>query len=389
MSSRWVRGPLVFSSGVVSTAAGDYVMTNEAGLTLNKASGAATAVTLPPSPVLGQCVFVKDGKGDAATNNITVSGAAAATIDGQASHVINANYACAVYQFNGTEWGLFAIVDTSTTGTGQFNAIIGTDSSLGITGQAGTGTGGNGGAVAVAGGAATAGTTTTAGGIGGALTRAAAAGGAKTGTGAAAGGAGGSITDTTGAGGNTASSSTNAGGAGGTYSVTTGNGGNATAGTGNGGQAGSVVLAAGTGGTSAGGSAGIDGCVIVRGLTFARKISAPAAKTTTTTLTVAELLGGLITANQGGAGAATYTLPTGTLMQAALPTDFTTGDSFDFSIVNISTNAAEDVTVAGDTGMTAVGNMTIASNAAVTDQAWGTFRVRKTGSNAFSFYRIG
>lgn len=148
-------------------------------------------------------------------------------------------------------------------------------------------------------------------------------------------------------------------------------------------------MSAGTGGTSAGGTAGVDGVVIVRGLTFCRKIAAPAAKTTTATLTAAELLGGLITANQGAAGAATYTTPTGTQVQAALPTDFATGDSFDFSIVNISTNAAEDVTVAGDTGMTAVGNMTIASNAAVGDQAWGTFRVRKTGNNAFSFYRIG
>src|SRR5574341_156151 len=105
-----------------------------------------------------------------------------------------------------------------------------------------------------------------------------------------------------------------------------------------------------------------------------RKQAAPAAKTTTTTLTAAEIIAGLLTANQGGAGAATYTMPLGTDLETALLALFpglSNDDSFDFTIVNISTNATEDVTVAGNTGTTAVGNMTIASNAAVTDQAWG------------------
>ena len=120
--------------------------------------------------------------------------------------------------------------------------------------------------------------------------------------------------------------------------------------------------------------------------------AAPAAKTTTTTLTAAEIMAGLLTANQGAAGAATYTLPLGSDLETALLVahpGLATNDSFDFTIVNISTNAAEDVTVAGNTGTTAVGNMTIASNAAVTDQAWGTFRVRRTGANTYSVYRIG
>ena len=123
-----------------------------------------------------------------------------------------------------------------------------------------------------------------------------------------------------------------------------------------------------------------------------RKQAAAAAKTTSTTLTAAEIMAGLITANQGAAGAATYTLPLGADLETALIAVFpglANDDSFDFTIVNISTNAAEDVTVAGDTGMTAVGNLTIASNAAVADQAWGTFRVRRTGANAYSFYRVG
>ncbi len=123
-----------------------------------------------------------------------------------------------------------------------------------------------------------------------------------------------------------------------------------------------------------------------------RTQAAPAAKTTTTTLTAAEIIAGLLTANQGGGAAATYTMPLGTDLETALIAahpGLQNDDSFEFTIVNISTNAAEDVTVAGNTGTTAVGNMTIASNAAVADQAWGTFRVRRTGQNLYSFYRVG
>ena len=98
---------------------------------------------------------------------------------------------------------------------------------------------------------------------------------------------------------------------------------------------------------------------------------------------------GFITANQGAAGAATYTFPTGTLLAAALPTSITTGDCFYFQAVNISTVAAEDVTFAGGTGTTLVGNATMASNAAVTDQAWATFLIRCTGYRTFSIYRVG
>lgn len=132
--------------------------------------------------------------------------------------------------------------------------------------------------------------------------------------------------------------------------------------------------------------------VALRGLPVVKRQPAPTAMTTTATITTTAILGGLITANQGAAGAATYTMPTGAVFDAAflVATGFPMqiDDSVEFSIVNISTVAAEDVTVAGASGMTAVGNMTIASNAAVSDQATGTFRVRKTAASTFSFYRV-
>ena len=118
---------------------------------------------------------------------------------------------------------------------------------------------------------------------------------------------------------------------------------------------------------------------------------APAAKTTSTTLTAAELLGRLITGAQGAAGAATYTLPLGTDIETALLALYPglqTNDSFDFSVINISTVAAEDVTIAGNTGTTLVGTGVVNSNDAGTSISTGTFRVRRTAANTYSVYRI-
>jgi hypothetical protein len=118
---------------------------------------------------------------------------------------------------------------------------------------------------------------------------------------------------------------------------------------------------------------------------------APAAATTSTTLSGSALLNGLITANQGAAGAATYTLPLGTTLETAwvaLYPDLAVNDAFDFSIVNISTVAAEDVTVATNTGWTLFGNVTVASNATTADISSATFRVRRTAANTFALYRL-
>src|SRR3990167_547165 len=87
---------------------------------------------------------------------------------------------------------------------------------------------------------------------------------------------------------------------------------------------------------------------------------------------------GITTVAQGAAGASTLTLPLGTSIEAALPPGFGVNDSFDFSLINISTVAAEDALLAVNTGVTIVGNLNVASNAAATDLAQGLFRVRRT-----------
>ncbi len=284
-----------------------------------------------------------------------------------------------------------------------FGAITGSDASLGITGLAAA----QGGAVVTTGGtSSTAGNaggavsqvggTPGATGVGGASSVVGGAGGATSGAGGVAaltGGAGtagnsigGAATVTGGAGQGTAAGAVASLTGGASGAGATGNGGaaNVTGGAAasTNGNGGSVVL---TPGAKSG--TGVVGVIRVAD-TLSRKVVVTA-MTTTATISVAALRGGMITANQGAAGAATYTMPTGTVMDAAMPADFAAGDSFDFTITNISTNAAEDVTVAGDTGMVAKGNVFIPSNAATSDVAFATFRVVKEAANTYSFYRVG
>ncbi len=75
-------------------------------------------------------------------------------------------------------------------------------------------------------------------------------------------------------------------------------------------------------------------------------------------------------------------------MQSALPADFATNDSFDFSIINTSTVDAEDATLGAATGFTIVGSSDIPAHSAATIQSSGLFRARKTAANTFVAYRI-
>lgn len=114
---------------------------------------------------------------------------------------------------------------------------------------------------------------------------------------------------------------------------------------------------------------------------------APHAATTSATLTAANILTGIITVNQGAGASSAQQLPLATAMDTALPR-FAAGDAFDFSVINISTVAAEDASITTNTGWTLAGNMDIASNAAATDKSAGRFRARKTGAGAWTLYRL-
>lgn len=241
-----------------------------------------------------------------------------------------------------------------------------------VVGGIGGATSGLGGAASVTGGAGTAGNS--AGGVAsvtGGAGQGSAAGGVGKVVGGLAGatGTGGAANVTGGAGGATS-------GAGGIAAIA---GGAGTAGNGNGGD---VNIAGGT----AHGS-GVNGVVRTSGVRFVSQ-GAPAAKTTSATLTAANLLAGIITVNQAGGATSAQQLPLATDLDTALPTS-AAGDAFDFSVINTSTVDAEDASITTNTGWTLVGSMDLhAYSAAGSLNSSGLFRARKTGAGAWVLYRL-
>lgn len=95
----------------------------------NLSSPGAVAVNLPAG-VTGQAFFIVDGKGDAATNTVTVNGNGGQLINGSASTTITHNRGAVYLVFNGTGWDILdrtippgSIVGSdvsSSTGSGAF-----------------------------------------------------------------------------------------------------------------------------------------------------------------------------------------------------------------------------------------------------------------------------
>lgn len=102
------ESPMNLKLGVVLRTTGDFVFLNNPGVIIKKDAGAPTRVTLPKNPRLWQMVFVKDGRGDAATNNITIVGADGELIDGESSLVIEDDYVSVLLGFDEDQWGTLA-----------------------------------------------------------------------------------------------------------------------------------------------------------------------------------------------------------------------------------------------------------------------------------------
>jgi hypothetical protein len=118
-----------------------------------------------------------------------------------------------------------------------------------------------------------------------------------------------------------------------------------------------------------------------RSETLLSAMAAPQTATATATLTAAQIANQMLVANPS-TSAATYTLPTGALIDAAVP-NATVGSTFDLSIVNIGTSSGT-VTLAVNTGVTDGGNALVAI-AVTTSQ---TFRFRKTDNATYVVYRL-
>ena len=110
--------------------------------------------------------------------------------------------------------------------------------------------------------------------------------------------------------------------------------------------------------------------------------AAPASLTSTATLTIAQLVTGIILGNPGSS-AATYTLPTVALTEALL-VNAKVDSSFDFSVINVDGSGSGVITLAVGTGWTIVGLATVAATAGTTQR----YRARKTGVGAWTLYTL-
>jgi hypothetical protein len=119
----------------------------------------------------------------------------------------------------------------------------------------------------------------------------------------------------------------------------------------------------------------------------------PTAMTTAATMTSAALLGGIITGTHTAGATAAYTLPTGTLLEAAAPY-LQIGEGFEWVLINLSTAAADSITVTAGTDHTIVGAPIVISSHVTTGGAItsmgcnsSTWITKKTAANTFVTYR--
>ena len=109
----------------------------------------------------------------------------------------------------------------------------------------------------------------------------------------------------------------------------------------------------------------------------------PVSVTASATLTAAQVLNGLILANNGVTASQTYTLPTVTDLEAVLVNSDRVGTTFSFRVVNLGTSSGTAVIAAG-TGWTVTGSLTMTIH--VTTGAM--MIARKTAAGAWTLYRV-
>lgn len=133
----------------------------------------------------------------------------------------------------------------------------------------------------------------------------------------------------------------------------------------------------------------VSGNLISRGLIIKKQLT-PAAKTAAATITVADMLNGIVTVNQVTGATVALTVDTGAKIQLGLPRDFAVNDSFDFVVINTDTTAATNTaTLTAATGVTLVGAVVVPSSHSTTVvNSSMRFRVRKTATNTFVIYRV-
>ena len=109
----------------------------------------------------------------------------------------------------------------------------------------------------------------------------------------------------------------------------------------------------------------------------------PVVVTATRTLTTAEVLNGLILANNGVSTAQTYTLPTVAQLEADLINSERIGTTFTFRVVNLGTGSGTAIIAAG-TGWTITGSLTMT----IPITTGAQMVARKSGVGTWVLYRV-
>lgn len=116
---------------------------------------------------------------------------------------------------------------------------------------------------------------------------------------------------------------------------------------------------------------------------FIDLIADPVSVTATATLTPAQVLNGLILANNGITSAQTYTLPTVADLENVLINSDRIGTSFTFRVVNLGTSSGTAIIAAG-TGWTVSGSLTMTIPVTTGAQ----MVARKSAAGAWTLYRV-
>ncbi len=98
-------GVSVYQNTIVTSGATYNSVDTDVRILINKTIGSATAVVLLPSADYGQPILVKDAKGDAATNPITITFSGGQLMDGLNQVVINTPYG--YFWFNPLQAGFY------------------------------------------------------------------------------------------------------------------------------------------------------------------------------------------------------------------------------------------------------------------------------------------
>lgn len=114
----------------------------------------------------------------------------------------------------------------------------------------------------------------------------------------------------------------------------------------------------------------------------------PTAETAAATLTIAKMLTKIITISHSTGATAALTTDTGAAIEAGVT--MAAGDSFDFTVINLSAAALDTVTLtAGASGVTLVGRViTPSAHATTVADSSTTYRVLKTSTNNYTIYAL-